>query len=86
MPELCRFFGIVIAMFYDDHAPPHFHVRYGRFRAIVAIETLAVIEGSLSPRVRGLVTEWAALHQDELRQAWQAARRHEPLLPIAPLE
>jgi hypothetical protein len=86
MPELSRFFGIVIAMFYDDHAPPHFHVRYGRQRAIVAIETLAVIEGALSPRVRGLVTEWAAQHQGELRQAWQSAERHEPLPPIPPLE
>lgn len=69
MPELSRFFGIIIAMFYDGHAPPHFHVRCGRQRAIVAIETLALIEGTLSPRVRGLVTEWAALHQSELREA-----------------
>ncbi len=86
MPELSRFFGIIIAMFYDGHAPPHFHVRYGSQRAIMAIETLAVIEGSLSPRVRGLVTEWAALHQAELRERWQAARRHEPLAPVSPLE
>ncbi|MGH7155144.1 MAG: DUF4160 domain-containing protein [Acetobacteraceae bacterium] len=86
MPELSRFFGIVIAMFYDDHAPPHFHVRYGRQRATVAIETLAVLQGALSPRVRGLVTEWAALHQAELREGWERARQHAPLNPIAPLE
>ncbi len=86
MPELSRFFGIIIAMFYDDHAPPHFHVRYGAQRAIVAIETLAVIEGTLSPRVRGLVTEWASLHQAELREAWGFAQRHAPMKPIAPLE
>ena len=86
MPELSRFFGIIIAMFYNDHPPPHFHVRYGRQKAIVAIETLAVIEGSLSPRVQGLVNEWASLHRDELRQDWQRAERHEPLKPIAPLE
>lgn len=86
MPELARFFGIVIAMFYNDHTPPHFHVRYGRQRGIVSIETLAVLEGALSPRVRGLVTEWAARHQDELWDAWQAARRHEPLRAIPPLE
>lgn len=48
MPELARFFGIIIAMFYDDHPPPHFHVRYGAQRATVAIETLTVIEGALS--------------------------------------
>ena len=86
MPELSRFFGIIVAMFYNDHPPPHFHVRYGRQKAIVSIETLAVIEGSLSPRVQGLVNEWASLHRDELRQDWQRAERHEPLKPIAPLE
>ena len=86
MPELSRFFGIIVAMFYNDHPPPHFHVRYGRQKAIVSIETLAVIEGSLSPRVLGLVVEWARLYRDELRQDWQRAERHEPLKPIAPLE
>ncbi|MEK7246214.1 MAG: DUF4160 domain-containing protein [Pseudomonadota bacterium] len=86
MPELSRFFGIIVAMFYNDHPPPHFHVRYGRQKAIVSVETLAVIEGSLSPRVLGLVAEWASLHRDELRQNWQRAERHEPLKPIAPLE
>ena len=86
MPELSRFFGIIVAMFYNDHPPPHFHVRYGREKAIVSIETLAVIEGSLSPRVLGLVVEWARLYRDELRQDWQRAERHEPLKPIAPLE
>lgn len=73
-------------MFYNDHPPPHFHVRYGRQRAIVSIETLAVIEGNLSPRVLGLVAEWASLHRDELWQDWQRAERHETLKPIAPLE
>ena len=86
MPELSRFFGIVIALFYDDHAPPHFHVRYGAQRAILAIETLAVIGGSLSPRARGLVVEWASLHQAELREAWRLAQHHAPLRPIPPLE
>ena len=66
MPELSRFFGIVVAMFYNDHVPPHFHVRYGSQRAIVAINSLAVLEGRLSPRALGLVTEWAALHGEEL--------------------
>jgi hypothetical protein len=62
MPELSRFFGLVILMFYHDHPPPHFHVRYGGQRAIVDIRTLAVLQGRLSPRALGLVTEWAALH------------------------
>jgi len=73
-------------MFYDDHPPPHFHVRYGRQRAIIAIETLMVIEGELSPRVLGLVMEWASLHRDELREDWSLAERHSPLKPIPPLE
>ena len=86
MPELCRFFGLVILMYYNDHPPPHFHVRYGEQRAIVDIRTLAVLEGRLSPRALGLVTEWAALHQSELLDAWDRARRQEPLVQIAPLE
>ena len=75
MPEISRFFGMIIAMFYDDHAPPHFHVRYGGQRAIIAIDTLGA-----------LVTEWAAQHQEELRQDWELARQHAPLHPIPPLE
>jgi len=86
MPEISRFFGIIIAMYYEDHAPPHFHVRYGKQKAIVGIETLSVLRGSLTPRVLGLVTEWAALHQSELRKDWELARRNAPLLPIRPLE
>lgn len=86
LPEISRFFGIIIAMYYNDHAPPHFHVRYGSCRAIVSIESLAVLEGNLSPRVRGLVVEWAALHQQELMADWERARRMEPLNPITPLD
>jgi hypothetical protein len=86
VPEISRFFGIVIAMFYNDHPPPHFPVRYGSARAIVDIGTLSVLEGSLSPRVLGLVVEWAARHQHELHANWDRARRHVPLAPIQPLE
>jgi len=85
MPEISRFFGIVIAMFYNDHAPPHFHVRYGGERALIAIETLAVLEGKLSPRALGLVTEWASSHQKELMEDWNLARAQAPLKPIEPL-
>jgi uncharacterized protein DUF2442/uncharacterized protein DUF4160 len=75
--ELSRFFGIRITLYYDDHGPPHFHVRYGDQRAVIA--------GELSPRVRGLVVEWAALHRAELREAWNLAMQHAALKPIAPL-
>ncbi|MHB1843341.1 MAG: DUF4160 domain-containing protein [Deltaproteobacteria bacterium] len=66
VPELSRFFGIVIAMFYNDHAPPHFHARYGSHKAIISIDDQRVIEGSLPPRALGLVVEWAAVHRSDL--------------------
>jgi hypothetical protein len=86
MPEISRFFGIVIQMYYRDHQPPHFHVRYGDQRALIAIEGLSTLRGKLSPRVYGMVIEWASIHQDELRENWDLARRQEPLNRIAPLE
>ena len=86
MPEISRFFGIIIAMYYNDHPPPHFHVRYGQQKAIIEIQSLAVLEGKLSPRVLGLVIEWAASHQAELLQNWELARQQDPLEPIQPLE
>ncbi len=86
MPEISRFFGMIIAMYYDDHVPPHFHVRYGEQKAIVAIESLAVIQGKLSPKALGLVMEWAAQHQEELLNDWMLATQHSPLKPIKPLE
>jgi hypothetical protein len=73
-------------MFYNDHEPSHFHVRYGERRAIVAIDTLVLLEGSLPPRVLGLVMEWAALHKMELTENWNRARRQVPLDAVEPLE
>lgn len=86
MPAISRFFGIVITMNYNDHPPPHFHVRYGGQKALMAIATLAVIRGQLSPRVLGLVVEWAVQHQAELAANWDLAMRQQPLQPIPPLE
>ncbi len=86
MPELSRFYGIVIAMYHRDHPPPHFYVRYGAQKAKFGIEELDVTEGELSPRARAMVKEWATRHQDELRRAWDLASRSQPLFPIAPLE
>jgi len=62
VPEISRFFGIVVFMNYNDHPPPHFHVRYAEQKAIVAIESPTLLEGHLSPRALGLVMEWAAAH------------------------
>ncbi|HRQ87697.1 MAG TPA: DUF4160 domain-containing protein [Bacteroidia bacterium] len=86
MPELSRFYGIVIQMYYGDHAPPHFHALYGGVSAVVDIETLAFIEGQLPARARGLVVEWATLHQAELRKAFEQASAMERPSRIAPLD
>jgi hypothetical protein len=86
MPELSRFFGIIITMFYDDHAPPHFHARYGEHKAIMTIDSLMLLDGHLPPRALGLVAEWGALHQDELRDDWTRAEQRAPLKKIKPLE
>ncbi len=85
MPEVSRFFGIVVKIFYSDHAPPHFHAEYGEHEVLVEIETLTIYRGSLPPRALGMVLEWATLHAEELRQDWELARKGEPLRPIAPL-
>jgi len=86
MPEISRFFGIIITMYYNDHAPPHFHVRYGQQKALIAIESLAVLQGNLKPRPLGLAIEWASQHQAELIHDWELARQNAPLETIQPLE
>jgi len=86
LPEICRFFGIIITMNYNDHTPPHFHVRYGGQKALISIQTLALLRGQLPPRVFGLVMEWASLHQVELMRNWDLARQQAGLQKIEPLE
>lgn len=85
MPEISRFFGIVIKMFFDDHNPPHFHAEYSGHVALIEIRNLSVFSGSLPPRVIGLVIEWATLHQQELTVDWERARGQQNLLKIDPL-
>jgi len=86
VPVISRFFGIAIRMYYRDHEPPHFHARYGEHEVIVSIEELEILEGTLPPRARRLVIEWAFLHRDALRRDWALARAGAPLRPIPPLE
>ena len=86
MPEISRFFGIVVQMYYNDHEPPHFHVRYSGQRALIAIHDLAILRGHLSPRALDLVVEWATLHRAELLEDWRLARQEAELKPIPPLE
>lgn len=85
MPKLSEFFGVSIYMYWRDHGPPHFHARYAGERASIAIEELRVIAGNLSPRVLGLVMQWASIHQDELREAWRRAVNNQPIGDIDPL-
>ena len=86
MPELARFYGIVIRMYYADHAPPHLHASYGSDEVVIDIEAVAVMAGRLPPRALGLVVEWVTIHQQELRVAWRRASRHEAPGAIDPLE
>lgn len=86
MPELSRFFGVVIRMFYSDHDPAHFHAIYGEYEALIEVETLSIFRGSLPRRALALVLEWAALHRAELRDDWQRARNGETLKAIEPLD
>jgi hypothetical protein len=86
VPTISRFFGIGIAMYFDDHGPPHFHARHADGTAKVRIDTLEVIESSLGRRQLRFVLAWAELHQDELRDNWSRARAGEILRSIDPLQ
>ena len=85
MPEISRFLGIVIAMFWDDHAPPHFHAKYGEYEITVDILT-GVVEGTFPRRALHHVIEWYELHKDELVEDWEICRKLEMPKPISPLE
>lgn len=85
MPEISRFLGIVVQMYFEDHLPPHFHARYGEFRIKVFIQS-GVVEGRFPPRALRHLLEGYDLHRVELQQDWLRAARGEDLLPIAPLE
>ena len=76
MPEICRFLGIIISMYFEEHNPPHFHVQYNEYRATMEISSLNISGGDLPARVRGLVEEWAELHQSELLTMWNRKEFH----------
>lgn len=82
MPEICRFLGVVITMYFDEHNPPHFHARYNEYRAAMSISDLNVIAGQLPAKVRGLVQEWAEEHRAELLNIWETGefRKIDPLV------
>ena len=85
MPELSRFLGMVISIYFDDHNPPHFHVEYNDNEALISINDLSIIKGSLPPRVVGLAMEWARLHQTELLENWNMLQEYGKFNKIDPL-
>ncbi len=86
MPTISRFFGIVIAMYFDDHGPPHFHARHADGAAKIRIDTLEAIDSTLGRRQLRLVLAWAELHQADLFENWRLARVGETLHEIDPLQ
>ena len=86
MPIISRFFGIIIRMFFNEHAPPHFHAEYGEYRATIDIRTLSVIDGKLPRRATELVLDWAELHQGEILHNWERCQNHQQPVEIPPLE
>lgn len=86
MPTISVFYGILIQMFWQEHAPPHFHALYGEFEALIDIRTLEVIRGSLPRRALLLVKEWGTLHQNELMEDWRLCENRQSPHKISPLE
>jgi len=77
--------GISILMYFDDHNPPHFHVRYNDDRAIISINELKLLEGHLPARILGLVIEWAELRKEKLIQNWDMVKTTGKYFKIEPL-
>lgn len=84
MPEISRFYGIIIKMFFNDHNPPHFHVEYQAYKAVVSIQE-GVVEGKMPKTALKLVFEWLELHKDELMENWKSIEEKKPLNKIEPL-
>lgn len=86
MPEISRFFGIVIKMYFRDHAPPHFHAAYGSTRCTIDLRTLGILSGNLPRRALALTLEWAAEHREALMEDWNLCAKKKTPKPIPPLE
>lgn len=86
MPTISTFYGIMIQMFWGDHAPPHFHALYGEYEVLINIQTLEVMKGSMPRRALILVLEWASIHREELAEDWKLCEMKQSPMKIAPLE
>jgi hypothetical protein len=76
MPTISTFYGILTRMFFNDHAPPHFHARYGEFEVTIDIDTLSVIKGELPRRALELARKWAMIHREEMLDNWRLCREN----------
>ena len=85
MPTISTFYGIIIRMFFNEHAPPHFHAQYGEYKASINIQSLELMEGKLPRRALNLVLDWAELHQGELLSDWELCEQHQQPFKIKPL-
>ncbi len=85
MPEISRFYGIIVRMFFNDHNPPHFHIEYQGYDAIITIKD-GVVEGKIPRRALKLVFEWLDMHKDELLENWRLSQAEKPLNKIEPLK
>jgi Domain of unknown function (DUF4160) len=85
VPRISSFYGIVIAMYHQEHGVPHFHAYYGEFEASIAIDSAELLAGALPTRALRLIRKWAALHKEELLENWEKAQHEEALENIAPL-
>ena len=86
MPEICRFYGIVVTLNFNDHLPPHFHVWYGDYRATADIMSGEVLHGDLPVHAARLIREWVGVHRSELAENWEQVRQGRAPFSIAPLE
>ena len=86
MPEISRFLGIIIAIYYNEHNPPHFHAKYREFEAQIRIDNGLILAGKLPRRTLDLVEEWRLLHTPELLANWYRATERKPLIKVEPLE
>jgi len=85
MPEISRFYGIIIRMFFNDHNPPHFHIEYQGYEAVINIKD-GTVDGKIPRRALTLVFEWLDLHKDELLTNWELSQTEKPLNKIEPLK
>ena len=85
MPEISRFYGIVVRMFFRDHNPPHFHIEYQEYEAVIDIES-GTVKGEMPRRALKLVYEWLDLHKNELLENWELAQQRKSLNKIEPLK